>query len=146
SFRLAILKLAFAGLDNTSFWYGSALAGDLTVPLGRIQAWQWWFLQDPNGAAAIHSDFVLVLCLTGIIGYAIFSAAFYFILAARFHEIYRAAANGTQVALQAISIIACMALVIYCSGEPYLLYYSHASVVWMLLLISEVARKSEFVA
>ena len=46
------------------------------------------------------------------------------------------------MALQAISIIACLALIIYCSDEPYLTYFSHANAVWMVLLISEMARKS----
>ena len=144
-FRMAILKLAFATLDNSSFWYGSALSGDLTVPLGQIPSWQWWFFQDPNGNAPIHSDFVIVLCLMGIIGYAVFSGAFYFILQARFRELFRRDIYGSRVVLQAISVIACVALLIYCSDEPYLTYYSRANAVWMVLLISEMARKSKVV-
>jgi hypothetical protein len=144
-FRMAILKLAFATIDDSSFWYGSALSGDLTVPLGQVPSWQWWFFHNPNGDAPIHSDFVIVLCLMGIIGYVVFSSAFYLVLRDRFRELLRRDIYGSRVALQAISVIACVALLIYSSDEPYLTYYSHANAVWMLLLISEMARKSKVV-
>src|SRR5262249_28559727 len=140
-----VLKFAFATFDDGSFWYGSALSGNLTVPLGQHQSWQWWFLLDQSGEAPIHSDFVIVLCLMGIIGYAAFSAAFYFILRARFRELSRRDIYGNRVVLQAISIIACAALLIYSSTEPYLAFFSHTNTVWMLLLISEMARKSKVV-
>ena len=144
-FRFAILQFAFTTIDNTSLWYGSALSGDITVPLGQLRSWEWWYSQDPNGAAQIHSDFVVILCLTGILGYTLFSGAFYFILRDRFRELLRRDLYGSRVVLQAISVIACVALAIYCSSEPYLAYYSHTNVVWMLLLISEMARKSKVV-
>ena len=143
AFRLAILKFVFVGIENTSFWYGSALTSSVTVPLGQV--WQWWFNNDPNGEAPIHSDFVVVFSLMGIIGYTIFSGAFYLTLRNRFGELSRRNVRGDSVVLQAIAIIACVALLIYCSDEPYLSYYSHTLVVWMLLLISEVARKSNVV-
>jgi hypothetical protein len=144
-FRLAILKMAFVGFDNTSFWYGSALGGKLTVPLGQNQTWQWWFNQDSAGEATIHSDFVLVLTLMGILGYIVFSGTFYSILRVRFQELGRRSLLGSGVVIQSIAIIAAVALLIYCSDQPYLRYYSHTHVVWMLLLISEVARKSKVV-
>jgi hypothetical protein len=145
AFRMAILKFVFVAMENTSFWYGSALGGSVTVPLGQNTAWSWWFMQDPNGEAPIHSDFVIVLSLMGILGYVVFSGAFYLVLRNRFGELSRRAVHGSGVVLQAISIIACVALVIYCSDQPYLSYYSHTLLVWMLLLISEVARKSKVV-
>jgi hypothetical protein len=144
-FRMAILKLAFANFDDSSFWYGTALSGDITVPLGQIGTWRWWYYEDTNGQAPIHSDFVVVLCLMGILGYIVFSGAFYFILRSRFRELLRHDLYGATVVLQAISAIACVTLLIYCSDEPYLGYYNHTNAVWMLLLITEVARKSKVV-
>ena len=141
-FRLAILEIAFKVFDTTSFWYGSALTGSQTVPLALLPGWDWWGHVRENGVAPIHSDFVVVLTLTGIIGYIIFVAAFYRTLADRFRELARRNLSGNGVVLQAISIIGVVALMVYASDQPYLSYYNHAHSVWMLLLISEVARRS----
>ena len=144
SFRLAIMKYAFASFDNTSFLYGSALSGDLSVLIA--QQFDWWINQNPNGLVSIHSDFVIVLVLMGIIGYAFLSAMFFLMLKTRFRELVRFGVHGNGVVLHSISIIAVVALIVYCSVEPFLSYYNHAHVVWMLLLISEVARKTQIAA
>ena len=145
AFRLAILKLAFAGIDNTSFWYGSALSGSHTVSLALNPGFNWWYSVQQNTEAPIHSDWVIVLVLMGIIGYIALSFAFYLVLKNRFSQLGRRDSFGNAVTLQAISIIAVVALLIYCSDQPYLSYYNHTNVVWMLLLISEVARKSKII-
>jgi hypothetical protein len=142
-FRLAILKYVYGAIDSTSFWYGSALSGSHTVPLALLPGWGWWWNVHGAGEATIHSDFVVVFFLTGIIGYSIFAVAFYLVLNVRFRALARRDLRGSGVVLQAISIIATVALLIYCSDEPWLSYYNHAHAVWMLLLISEVARRSK---
>jgi len=139
SFRLAVLKYAFAALDKTSLLYGSALSGSTNVFIANEV--RWWFKFDTSGTAPIHSDFVIVLVLMGIIGYVLFNAMFLIVLKTRFRELARSDVGGDGIVLQSISIIAVVALVIYCSVVPFLIYYNHAHVVWMLLLISEVARK-----
>ena len=92
-----------------------------------------------------HSDFVVVLVLMGIIGYTVFSIAFYLVLNDRFRELARGDLRGSVVVLHSISVIGAVALIVYCSDEPWLSYYDHANVVWMLLLISEIARKSRVI-
>ena len=145
AFRLAILKFAFTQFDATSFWYGSGLAGSHTVTLGQVPGWDWWFQINGGGEATIHSDFVVVLVLTGILGYSVFCLAFYLVLRDRFRQLDRRDLRGNGVVLQSISIIGLVALIIYCSDQPWLSYYDHANAVWMLLLISEVARKSKII-
>lgn len=146
AFRLAILKYAFTAIDNASvFIFGAGLSSSHTVPLGQLPGWQHWYAIDPNGVAPIHSDFVVVFVLMGIIGYFFLSAAFYLILRTRFRELDRRGLDANSFVLQAVSIIAALAILIYCSDEPYLSYYNHANIVWLLLLISEIARKSKVV-
>ena len=145
AFRLAILKYAFTQFDATSFWYGSGLAGSHTVHLAQLPGWSWWSGATGGEDATIHSDFVVVLVLTGILGYSVFSLAFYLALRNRFRQLDRPDLRGNAVVLQSISIIGLVALLIYCSDQPWLSYYDHANVVWMLLLISEVARKSKII-
>jgi hypothetical protein len=145
AFRLAILKYAFTEFNNTSFWYGSALNGSHTISLALLPGWDWWWNYHSSGEATIHSDFVVVFLLTGIIGYTIFSISFYLVLRDRFRELARRDLRGNAVVLQSISIIAVVALIIYCSDQPWLSYYNHATAVWLLLLISEVARKSRVI-
>ena len=144
-FRLAILRYAFAQFDNTSFWYGSALNGNHTISLALLPGWDWWWNVQSSGEATIHSDFVVVLLLTGIVGYTIFSIAFYLVLRDRFRQLARRDLRGGAVVLQAASVIGAVALIIYCSDQPWLSYYDHATAVWLLLLISEVARKSRVI-
>jgi hypothetical protein len=78
----------------------------------------------------------------GIIGYTFFIGMFYFMLRTCFRELSRHDLHGDVVVLHSIAIIAVVALVIYCSGDPFLSYYDYAHAVWLLLLISEVARKA----
>lgn len=144
AFRLAILKYAFTQFDATSFWYGSALTGSHTVHLAQLPGWEWWF-QAVGEDATIYSDFVVMLVLTGVLGYSVFGLAFYLALRDRFRQLDRRDLRGNAVVLQAISIIGLVALLIYCSDQPWLSYYDHANAVWMLLLISEVARKSRII-
>ena len=144
-FRLTILKYAYTIVDNTSFLYGSALSGNQTVPLALLPGWGWWGDVGGISDATIHSDFVVILVLMGMLGYATFSIAFYLVLKDRFRELGRRDVLGNGVVLQAISIIGVVALIVYCSDQPYLSYYNHAHSVWMLLLISEVARKSKII-
>jgi len=144
-FRLTILKYAYTMIDKTSFLYGSALSGNQTVPLAMLPGWGWWGAVKGISDASIHSDFVVVLVLMGILGYTVFSIAFYLVLKDRFRELGRRDLLGDGVVLQAISIIGVVALIVYCSDQPFLSYYNHAHSVWMLLLISEVARKSRII-
>ena len=145
-FRLAILKYAFTLFENSSFLYGSALSGSQTVPLALLPGWDWWWDVKSIGEATIHSDFVVVLVLMGMLGYTVFSFAFYLALKDRFRELARRDLRGDAVVLQAISIIGLIGLVVFCSDQPWLSYYNHAHSVWMLLLISEVARKSKVIS
>jgi hypothetical protein len=139
AFRLTILKYAFASIDNTSFLYGSALAGDLNVLIAQEHA--WWLDVNKDGLVPIHSDFVIVFVLMGIIGYVVFTTMFYLILKVRFRELARRDVHDSEVVLHSLAVVAVVALVIYISGDPFLSYFNHAHVVWMLLLISEIVRK-----
>ena len=64
-------------------------------------------------------------------------------LKVRFRELARRDVAGNAVVLQGISIVGLVALIVYISDQPWLSYYNHANLVWMLLLFSEVARKSK---
>ena len=142
AFRLAILKIAFVSLEQNSFWYGSALTGGNTVSLALLPGWEWWWHIKQNGAAAIHSDFVVMLVLTGIVGLITLGAGFFFTMRDRFRELARRALPGNWIVLHSIAIIGIVALLVYSSDLPYMSYYNHDHSVWMLLLISEVARKA----
>jgi len=143
-FRLAILKVAFESVRDTSFWFGSALSGSVTVPLGKQEGFQWWFsaVAQSNGEAPIHSDFVITFVLMGIVGLFTLAAAYYVALKTLFLGLGNPSVRGHGVVLRALSIVALVALFIYSSAEPYLSYYSHANAVWLLLLISEMLRKT----
>jgi drug/metabolite transporter (DMT)-like permease len=144
-FRLAILQFAFSQFDTTSFWYGSGLSGAHTVALGQLPGWEWWFYVNGGGDASIHSDFVIVLVLSGIIGYAAFSIALYLTLRDRFRILKLQSVKGNSAVLQSIALVALVALLVYCSDQPWLSYYDHANSVWMLLLISEIVKKAKVV-
>ena len=60
----------------------------------------------------------------------------------RFRQLMRVRLSEYGVVLQSISIIGILILIIYVSDEPVLSYYNHTQAIWLLLLISEVARKS----
>lgn len=142
-FRLAILQIAFSGFSQNSFWYGSALTGGQTVSLALLPGWDWWWHIKGNGAATIHSDFVVMLILAGFVGLAAFGLAFFFALRDRFRELARRALPGNWIVLHSIAIVGIIALIVYSSDQPYMSYYSHAHSAWMLLLMSEVARKAK---
>jgi O-antigen ligase len=136
TFRLAILKLAFEELSQ-SFLFGNGLNGETTVLLAR----EFAFWQERGGMAMIHSDFVIVLTQAGFVGYVLFICFFYAMLRARSHML--ATALNTEVRiLTALSVVALVALIIYCSFNPFLSYFETAHPIWMLLFISEIARKS----
>ena len=146
AFRFAILKYAFAAFDNTSFLYGSALSGTHTVPLGQLPGWGHWVSEsNKGGEATIHSDFVITLILMGIIGYTFLSVGFFLILKNGLRALVNPRLRGSGVVLQAISIVAALTIIIYCSDEPWLSYYDHSNVAWMLLLIATVARKATII-
>lgn len=143
-FRLAILKIAFELIRDTSFWFGSALSGSVTVPLGRQEGFQWWFsaVAQSGGEAPIYSDFVITFVLMGIVGLFTLATAYYVALKILFVGLGNPSLRGHGVVLRALSIIALVALFIYSSDKSYLSGYSHANVVWLLLLISEMLRKT----
>lgn len=143
AFRLQILKIAFAPItDAFTFIFGNGLLGNHTVPLGQLAIWQWWYTINSEGEAPIHSDFVIVFIQMGIVGYFFFALAFYSALLVRFRQLMRVRLSEYGVVLQSISIIGILILIIYVSDEPVLSYYNHTQAIWLLLLISEVARKS----
>jgi hypothetical protein len=144
-FRLAILQVAFESVRDTSFWFGSALSGSVTVPLGKQEGFQWWFsaAAQSGGEAPIHSDFVITFVLMGIAGLSALAAGYYLALKALFRGFISPRLRGDGVVIRALAIIALVAVFIYSSDEAYLSCYSHANVVWLLLLVSEMLRKAK---
>ena len=139
-FRLAILKFAFQALDQ-SFIYGNGLNGETSVLLARDFA--WWREINQDGFAAIHSDFVVILTQAGIVGYLVFGAFLYLLLSVRFRMLVDAYRVDQNIGiLISISIVGIVAFLIYASFNPFLPVYHCSHLVWVVLFISEMARKS----
>jgi hypothetical protein len=140
-FRLAVLKAAFRSLDESSFWFGSGLSGDTSVSI--VRELPIWIDTNRAGIASIHSDFVIVLTQSGIIGYVVFACFIYSIANIRIRRlaVLNADSIGTR-ALISISIVANVAIWIFASFNPFLQQYQFAHTVWMLMFISEVVMKT----
>lgn len=139
AFRLTILKYAFQTLDQ-SFLFGDRLSGNTSVLLAREYTW-WLDETRGGGMATIHSDFVIVLTQAGIVGYILFVWFFYSMLSVRFRLLAASTSHDFRT-LIALSIIAVVALIVDCSVNPFLQVFQTVHPIWMLLFISEVARKS----
>jgi hypothetical protein len=140
AFRLTIAKYAFEALDK-SFWFGNGLNGETSVLLAREYA--WWLNVTTTGMAEIHSDFIIVLTQAGIVGYTLFVWFFYSMLSVRFLMLGASASCSEDVGtLTALSIIALILLIVDCSFNPFLPVFQTVHPIWMLLFISETARKS----
>jgi hypothetical protein len=140
AFRLTILKYAFQALDQ-SFLFGNKLSGVTAVLLAR--EYTWWLDVTGGGEAEIHSDFVIVLTQAGFVGYMLFVWFFYSMLSVRFRMLARSTSYGEEFrTLTALSVIAVIVLIIDCSANPFLQVFQTVHPIWMLLFISEVARKS----
>jgi hypothetical protein len=141
AFRLTILKYAFQELDQ-SFLFGDRLSGKTTVLLAREYAW-WLEETRGGGMATIHSDFVIVLTQAGIVGYMLFVWFFYSMLSIRLRMVAAGTSYGEDFrTLIALSIVALVTLIVDCSVNPFLQVFQTVHPIWMVLFISEIARKS----
>lgn len=137
-FRLAIIKLALRGLDE-SIIYGQGLSGNPNVPLGR--EFPWWFEVVPDGSALIHSDWIVVLSQAGVLGYTLFALFLCSLLRRRFRLLASSTTGESTRVLHSLSIIAAVAFVIYSSFNPLLPLYHCVQQVWLILFVSEMASK-----
>jgi hypothetical protein len=139
--RLAILSEAFRSLDESSFWFGNGLSGDTTVSI--VTKFPYWYDVSRGGLATIHSDFVIVLTQSGIIGYGIFAFFIFSMVNIRFRQLAASNANNTSTSiLLSISIIGSVAMLIFSSFNPFLQQYQFTHPIWMLIFISEVVIKT----
>jgi hypothetical protein len=137
-FRLIIINQALRQWVDQSILIGSGLDGNTTVFIGREMP--NWIDAHTMGLATIHSDFLINLTQSGLIGYAFFITLLYLVLNSRFRALRVAAAcNRPLFTLISVSIIAAVALITYCSVNPFLQYYYVAHPIWMLFFISELA-------
>ena len=141
--RLAILTEALRAFENSSILIGNGMNGNTNAFIGNVYP-DWPELGPGNeGFASIHSDFVIMLTQGGLIGYGIFLAMLYFVGRGRFNKL-KLLGNHTQDvgSLTSSSIVALVAVIVYCSVNPFLQQYQIAHSVWMLFFISEVVGKS----
>jgi hypothetical protein len=139
-FRLAVLRLALASLDN-SLVYGLALNGETAVLLARDFA--WWREVSQDGFAAIHSDFVVVLTQAGLVGYSLFAAFLYLMLASRFRALrFMHPSDEVRGILISLSVVGLIALILYGSFNPCIALYHIVHPIWLVLFISELTARS----
>jgi hypothetical protein len=139
-FRLAILRHAFARLEGWSLIFGSGFYGDINVNIAAD--FPYWREVNANGLVPIHSDFVILLVLSGSSGYILFAIMLLTSLQRRltYYAGLAATASANNV-IVSISVISLVVLVIYSSFNPFLSTYQHVHVIWMTLLISELLAK-----
>lgn len=139
-FRLEIIKLALRKLDG-SVLFGEGLSGNPNVDLGAH--WPWWHQVVPNGAALIHSDWLVVVSQAGAVGAVLFFAMFASVLRVRLRALnaLHPVAPPEAKALLSFSVAAAVAFFLYSSFNPVLPLYHIAHTFWFVLLVSEVAAK-----
>lgn len=138
-FRLTIIKLALRPLDD-SLLFGLKLSGNPNVPLGLV--YPWWRDVIPGGVAMIHSDLIIILSQSGIVGYSLF-AAFLFVMLKRRFQVLQGLRDGSAAPLVSLSLIAVVGYVMYGAFNPYLHMYHCNHIIWLVLFISEIVAKRE---
>jgi hypothetical protein len=143
-FRMLVITLALRQLAGASLFFGSGLDGNVTVFVGRELP--YWFDMSTRAMATIHSDFVIILTQSGLIGYLIFVAFLFIILNVRFRSLIatRFRHQGAYD-LVALSVVAVVCFVIYSLVNPNMQYYYVLHPVWMLLFISELIAGARIV-
>ena len=143
-FRLAVFKLALMPLDK-SMLFGLGLSGDPNVPLGLI--FPWWRDVVPDGTVLIHSDFLVILGQSGLVGYGLFVAFLWLMLAHRFSVLKKSPpADAKSTALIYLSLIAIVSFILYASFNPFLPLYHTNHILWLVLLVSELVTKRALAA
>jgi hypothetical protein len=139
-FRLALYKEAFRSLEDTSFIFGNGLNGNQTVSLERE------FPASHGIPIPLHSDLLVIMTQAGLVGYFLFATMIFSMINVRFRLMRhpRDTPEGLY-ALGAISIVSIVCLLIHCSANPYLNYYEYALPFWIILFVSEIARKAHIV-
>lgn len=138
-FRLVIMELAIDKFIASSWLFGELFSGPTNVFIaGNLP---YWLDNVSAGVAAIHSDYVILVLQGGLIAYTLFNLALAMIVRVHIRRL-KVLNSGTDVdARQAIIGIACptvMALVIFCSANPFLQNYQVAFLLWFILAISEI--------
>ncbi|MBN9309602.1 hypothetical protein [Devosia sp.] len=133
--RLVIQGVAMNGMQGFDWVYGQLFTGATSVYVADMLPW-WWDNSD-LGLATIHSDYVILLGQSGLIGYVAYSAC----LAALCRRGFRANANEgvDDVAVRAVFPICVVALGIYSAANPFLQYYQISHVVWLCLGLAQYA-------
>ncbi len=145
--RLAMIDLALDRLNSSSWIVGDMFSGGTSVLVAS--ALPFWLQNFVTGAGAIHSDYVILLVEGGLVGYAFFNLAMFFIVRSHFRRLKALYASNSSLALRALAALACpvtVMLVIYCSANPLLQSYQVAFVAWFVLLTSEISIQSSQVA
>lgn len=137
--RLTIFQLAFERWQASSLPFGDMFTGGTTVYLGG-----WWLSFTKTGLIPIHSDFVIMLVESGLVGYVAFNLAFAWIIGSHFHWLRRQSlckgSLNAQAAMVAIAVPVTMTLAVISSANPYLQYYGLLLVIWFVLFCSEICK------
>lgn len=140
-FRLYIIKEAFHELEQTSYIFGNGFTGDTNVFVGF--RYPYWLGNVSSGLAAIHSDFVIMLNQSGLLGYGFFIVLFAALLQSRFRALKKLKGGGVYgYNILGVGIITVFLLILYASFNPFLQQYEVLHIIWMILFFSEMARKS----
>jgi hypothetical protein len=143
-FRMLVITLALRQLGGASLFFGSGFDGNVTVFVGRELP--HWFDISTLGVATIHSDFVIILTQSGLIGYLIFVAFLLIILNARFRTLVATRLRrGGAYDLVALSVVTVVCFVIYSLVNPNMQCYYILHPIWMLLFISELITGAQIV-
>jgi hypothetical protein len=127
--RLAIQDAAFARFESGSWLFGDFFGSAVNVYVGDTLP--WWFQNSEEGLATIHSDYVIILLESGIVGYALFNTAL-FLLVLGTHD--RGGSPQRSVLSQCIAPLA-VGLAIYSSYNPFLQYYQVTHAIWFSLFL-----------
>ena len=135
SVRLIVQSVALSGMRGYDWVLGEMFVGANSVYVADLLPW-WWDNSD-RGLATIHSDYVILLVQSGLVGYVAYNLVL-LALAATGLQIRRGEGRAERE-LRAVFPICVTGLAIYSAANPFLQYYQTSHVVWLCLGLAQYA-------
>lgn len=127
--RLVIQQVALSGLQGFDWLVGDAFTGATSVYVADLLP--WWWDNSELGLATIHSDYVIMLVQSGLVGYLAYNLVLVAICAHGLRR--RPGEDASDRALRAVFPVVVLALAIYSAANPFLQYYQTSHVAWLCL-------------
>lgn len=135
SVRLIIQHIALTDMQGFDWVFGDLFTGATSVYVADLLP--WWFDNSELGLATIHSDYVILLVQSGLVGYLAYNFVLTVMCATGLKQ--RRGEDRSERALRAILPIGVLALAIYSAANPFLQYYQISHVVWLCLGLAQYA-------